>query len=104
MVHTLALSGICARRNGINVSLAVAFSEGEGLAYAVPASASERNRLCRKFLASIFRTEPKFAPELMKELDFNSRNDITMASDFDGTHRLAAIRQVRKMEAGSVYG
>ena len=104
MVHTLAQAGICARRNGINVSLAVAFNEGEGLPYAVPASASEGNRLCGKFLASTFLPEPIFAAELMRELDCNAINDIAMASDFNDARTWAAIRQVRKIGAGFVYG
>ena len=85
MVHTLALAGICARRNGIN-------GMWGGLV-----------GLCRKFLASIFRREPKFAPELMRELDCNARNDIAMASDFNDARTWAAIRQVRKIEVGFIY-
>jgi hypothetical protein len=60
MVHHLAQAGICARRNGINASLA------EVPIFIGTKARGSRSRLCRKFLASTFQREPNFAPGLMK--------------------------------------
>lgn len=59
MVHQQALKGICARRNGINGgSLQEARLEGG-------------NRLCRKFLASIFRHKPNLVPMINDKITLN---------------------------------
>ncbi len=104
MVHTLAPAGICARRNGINGGFLPAPKMGFGRQAWKEARLKGGNRLCRKFLVSIFRPEPKFAEELMRENVILEMILQWLVISNDDTHTLTAIPQVRKIEAGFIYG